>query len=147
GLCLLAESPHLPNLADLTIEFGDFTTAGVRALAASPHRAGLRRLNLHYSVWRDAARRPAPGDALAGPDVGFRLPSLSRHGHSLRAAGAGALAGTENLSEVKELVLLLNALKDEGVIALAVSPYLRGLSSLVLQTNDLTTVAVRELVE
>jgi uncharacterized protein (TIGR02996 family) len=144
GLEMVANSVNLPHLAELSIGFAKFTTNGIQALAASPHRGALRCLSLHRFVWNEATS-PATAAALATPGVRFRLRTLSLQDHELGPAGAVVLAGTENLVEVKELDLLLNGLGDEGVIALARSPHLHGLSSLVLQTNDLTARAVQEL--
>jgi uncharacterized protein (TIGR02996 family) len=146
GLVMVARSPNLPRLGELSVEFAQITTTGVQALATSVQRRALRRVHLDHSRWGGASY-PATADALAAPGVLFRLRSLSLHGHHLGPAGTAVLAETENLAEVKELDLLLNNLCDEGAIALARSPHLRGLSSLVLQTNNLTSRSVRELTD
>jgi uncharacterized protein (TIGR02996 family) len=146
GLEMVGNSPNFTHLAELSIQFADFTTNGLLALTTSPHRTALRRFSLHRFVWQ---RRDSPDTAaaFAAEGVRVRLRSLSLQSHELGSAGAAVLAGTRNLAEVKDLDLMVNRIDDEGAIALARSPHLRGLSSLVLQTNDLTSRSVRELAD
>jgi uncharacterized protein (TIGR02996 family) len=68
GVRLLAASPHLAGVKslDLSMNFG-ITAAGVRALAASPHLAGLEVLNLgDVPMGAEGARALAESPHLAG---------------------------------------------------------------------------------
>src|SRR5206468_1907611 len=138
GLDVLAESTNMPHLAELSIRGCPITTAGVQALANSPHRGALRRLSLACDLSRN--EMPESAAALGGPGVRFRLQALALYGHRLGPAGAAALAAP-HMGELRELDLERNNLDDEGVTALARSPYLRGLSRLNLGSNRLTARA------
>jgi uncharacterized protein (TIGR02996 family) len=146
GLEMIGNSPNLTHLAELSVQFADFTTDGLLALTTSPHRTALRGLALHRLSWQ-GQKSPDTAPAFTAQGVRVHLRSLSLHGLELGPVGAAVLAGTRNLAEVKELDLVLNKLGDEGALALARTPHLRGLSRLVLQTNGLTSRSVQELAD
>jgi uncharacterized protein (TIGR02996 family) len=147
GLRVVSEAASLPNLVEMKLSPGLFTSAGIQALVRSPHRGKLRRLSL--PLWRigDRPTYPPTAELLAEPGVPFRLQSLSLYGHNVKDEGVALLATAPHLAEVKELELTANGIGDPGAAALASSPYLRGLSGLDLLNNRLTSTAVRALVE
>jgi uncharacterized protein (TIGR02996 family) len=146
GLGIVAGSPNLPRLAELSV-YGKLTTAGVQALADSPHLGALRRLSLRFSFGTGAPL--ATASALSSPGAVFRLRALVLTNLPIGPEGAEALAGAAHLGELKELALGSGriGIGDRGAAALARSPHLRGLSRLLLSGNELTADAIRALAD
>jgi len=146
GLPILAEAANLTGLVELSIRGGAFTTAGVRALASSPHLRQLRSLSLQFSN-RPPAEYAGSAQELARADVRLRLHSLTLEQLWTGPAGATALAGAAHLAELRELSFGGNVIGDDGARALAHSPYLRGLAKLDLARNECTPVGLAELAD
>jgi uncharacterized protein (TIGR02996 family) len=138
SLSALLASPHLAGLRGLMLDFyrpipgtKAMSAAGMRALAQCEALSGLRELNL--SGW---ALNP------------FRLRELarSRHFSGLRELDlsdtgfdddmARELAASRHLRNLRMIDLQRNSLGAEGIAALANSPVLRTVTSLVLYNNE-----------
>lgn len=154
----LAAAP-LANLSSLDISDNRIGSAGVRALAASPHLARLAVLIAFRNGIGDAGLTALCRSPLAGSlnvallqnngigDAGIRelaaSPLLARlHGPGLNLSmnaigdgGAAALAGSPHLSRFTELILRENAVGDAGAAALADSPHAANLTYLDLWKN------------
>jgi uncharacterized protein (TIGR02996 family) len=113
GLAALAGSPHAAHLVSLEIQ-GPIDAAGARALVASPHLKRLRDLSLPYTELGDE--------------------------------GARVLAeGLDNLPGLRELNLIGGSIGDEGARALALSAAVARLRFLGLDENEEISEPVQEL--
>lgn len=124
GLAAIAASPYLAALRKLQIDLNDLGPDGVQALANSATVVGLEELIL--------------GDAI-GPSAGMALgrsPYRTDFGQGrardeIGASGAAILAQAQNLAGLTYLDMRSD-IGVEGGRALAASPYLRDLRSLLL---------------
>jgi uncharacterized protein (TIGR02996 family) len=134
----LAACAYLARLTALRIGGykGRIGDEGVRTLVASPHLAGLKRLDLaDCGIEADGVRAVAESLHLAG------LESLDLSGAPLgdpsQAGDEGALllAASPHLSNLRELSLKAHTLGGEGAAALVSSPRLSNLVRLDISYN------------
>jgi hypothetical protein len=116
----LAGEPGLRRITRLTLRGCHVGPDGAKALAGSPHAAGLRYLAISGGGYSAETR--------LGPK------------------GIQALAGSENLSGLTALVVTGQEVGLRGVQALADSPHLAGLRHLDLSGNPFTPAMVAALV-
>jgi len=143
-----------------------FGAPELATLLASPHLAGLRRLDLGlYASWdmvkvvTSAPQRPrlthlylyssrldaAGFRQLAGTDLPS-LASLHLGGtHQMGAPGAKALASAPFLAHLRELILTNNSLGARGMEALAAGPHFRCPARLAVGMNGLGAAGLRAL--
>jgi uncharacterized protein (TIGR02996 family) len=141
---VLADAPRLARLRVLDLYGCALGPTGVRAIATSPHLAGLTELVL--------GDNEEVGDAGAAALDGLssRLSSLARLHLSytrLSNVGARALAGSPCLPGLRILDVGYNLISATGARALADSPHLKGLTCLVLRGNPISRRAGQALVE
>jgi len=136
GAKALANSPHLANLASLTLGNHQIGDAGVKALANSPHLTNLRILELKCNRIGDAGAR-----ALAKSRHLANLRTLNLSENQIRDAGAAALAESPNLANLRTLDLSENQIKHAGAVALAKSPHLTNLRFLNMAGNPIGVLA------
>jgi uncharacterized protein (TIGR02996 family) len=135
----LASAP-LPGLVTLEAIGADLTAGSARRLAASPHLASLRALNLGgNAIGDEGARALAESPHLRGLE---RL-ELARCG--IGPEGARALAASASLSRLRTLRLDSNALGADGVRALAASPHWGELRVLSLSNAQAGAEGLRAL--
>lgn len=124
----LALCPHLRRLTALEVGGNGLAVSGTEALVRSPHLRGLKRLDL-----RSNSLGPGGAAAVAHSNLLAQLEALHLGGNSLDAHAVRTLADAPGLTGVKSLALGGNsAMGDEGVAALASSPYAANLTSLDL---------------
>jgi uncharacterized protein (TIGR02996 family) len=142
-------SAHLPRLELLALcgdwhcDFGD---AGIARLARAdlPALRDLALLNL--SCGEQAARALASSQTLtrlSGLDFGYG----SNNPNLIGAAGAAAIASSENFTHLRRLILDFNGIGDAGVAALASSPRLGAMRYLSLKSASITDVGLRAFAE
>ena len=138
----LAASPHLAKVRSLELGFDRLTSAGAAALAGSPCLRGLRELKLFYCwIGAEGVRALAASPHLA------RLTTLRLPFCDIGTAGAVALAASPHLARLERLDLQDNDIRNEGARALARSPHLTHLTDLNLGSNRLSVAAVQALAE
>lgn len=120
----LAAEPGLQRIARLTLRGSGVGPVGAKALAGSPHAAGLRYL------------------AVSGGGLSGDYSAETRLGPK----GVQALAGSANLAGLTALVVTGQEIGLGGVQALADSPHLAGLRHLDLSGNPFTPAMVAALV-
>jgi uncharacterized protein (TIGR02996 family) len=159
GLGPLLSSPHLAGLHTLRILKGRLDTAEV--LAASPHLARLRRLDVSdngsfyfpdtlglLGDWPQADRLTTlrlsnsviGAEAVSALFTSPRLAGLREmdlSGNVLLDDGLSVLAGCRHLTGLRRLVVTMNGFGADGARALAASPHLRGLHELYIDSNDI----------
>jgi uncharacterized protein (TIGR02996 family) len=96
GVRLLAECPHLRNVAELLLEYHDIHNDGAIALAESRHLRQLATLRLTHNRVATAGVR-----ALVESPWLARLTSLALSGNQLGNAGAHVLAESSRLHEIQ----------------------------------------------
>jgi uncharacterized protein (TIGR02996 family) len=137
----LAHAPALCRATPLRhLKLYDAASAIV-ALAASPHLARLRELDLEHNDLGDE-------EALllaSSPHLGA-VESLLLWSNRIGDAGARALASSPKLPALTRLDLSANAIGDAGALALASSPLLARLALLDLQRNRIGDEGARALV-
>jgi uncharacterized protein (TIGR02996 family) len=140
ALRALAASPHLAKVRSLELHYFRLDAQRLAVLVASPHLGGLRALQLDgCRIGPDGARLLAGSPNLAGLTA-LRL----RHG-DVGPAGAAAFAGSPHLARLEALDLTLNGIADEGLTALAGSPHLANLTDLRVQSNHIGRDGVEAL--
>lgn len=174
GLHILLRSPHLGRLRALDLSFNGLNDSGVRllagcrslakltclylndnvhlsgagmaALAASPHLAALRELDVSANLIGDTGLT-----ALARSRALVRLHALRLRANGIGEAGCAALAVSDLLGRMlrrhRRLDLRHNAIGPAGVAALAASPHLAAAEELDFEKNGLDNAAVVALVE
>jgi uncharacterized protein (TIGR02996 family) len=174
GLHILLRSPHLGRLRALDLSFNGLTDSGVRrlagcrsiaklthlylndnvhlsgagmsALAASPHLAALRELDVSANRIGDTGLT-----ALARSRTLARLHTLRVRANGIGEVGCAALAGSDLLGRMlrrhRRLDLRHNAIGPTGVAALAAALYLAAAEELDFEKNGLDNAAVVALVE
>lgn len=125
----LAEQPFLSRVRYLAIR-GRIGDHGVDALAASPHLAGLVRLNLNSTGMSDK------GAISLARAENLSCTMLALTGNDIGDEGVAALAGSAVLSSVERLYLARNPISDVGVMALAASPHVGQLRKLGINTLE-----------
>jgi hypothetical protein len=164
----LLRSPYLHRLESLNLWNTRFTSAGIEALACA---SGLRSLtDLGLSEESGPTVPPSAVRALAQSahlgklqklsfqccqlgDEGavelaharWRLQRLNLTQCGIGDVGMRALADSPVLTEMKSLVLVHNRIRDEGALALAESPYLTHLENLELRENRISKEARRAI--
>jgi uncharacterized protein (TIGR02996 family) len=162
----IARSPMLAHLSGLYATGQVFRGDELKALLASPHLAGLRRLDLGLYAGLDKIQAiiTAPQHArfthlylydhrldaggyrrFAAADLSS-LKSLYLGGTpEMGAAGTKALAGAAFLGHLQELMLTNNGLGTEGMEALAAGPHFRCPARLRVGHNALGITGLRAL--
>jgi uncharacterized protein (TIGR02996 family) len=139
GGAVLALSPHLARLTALGLRSCYIDVPALRLLLTSPYLAGLRTLDLSGMRLngRAAARVVARSANLAG------LTALDLRGCRIGSRALAALARAPHLAGLRTLRLGgfdpddTNDVGLRGLRALAASPYLKNLTHLDLDTNEL----------
>jgi uncharacterized protein (TIGR02996 family) len=140
GIQPLAASPHLAGLKHLEIRYHYFGDAGAAALAASRHLTELVTLNL------DSCRiGPEGAEALAASRRLRSLTGLSLFCNKIGPRGATALAASRLLGRLTSLDLTACEVGDGGARALAASAGLKRLGVLVLRDNGIGPEGARAL--
>jgi uncharacterized protein (TIGR02996 family) len=137
----LAGSSWLGQLEELNLRNAPLLgVGGVRALARSPHLAGLRVLLLHYgALGNEAIARLAESTRLAG------LVELYLSGNDLADAGAIALGQSAAFPRLTDLDLRDNQIGDAGAQALAHHAAGASISTLYLVNNHIHTEGAEAL--
>src|SRR5262249_52108253 len=115
---------------------------GMAALAAAPHLAGLRELELCIHQLGDEGAR-----ALAGSAHLHNLSVLRLSSCRIRDPGAAALANSAVLASVTHLNLRYNDITSGGALALAQSPHLDRLQVLEMDAEALVQPVLAALWE
>lgn len=123
----LADSPHLAGLRGLCLSSGAVSEEGCRTLAASPHLARLTELELSGNPFGDAGATALVG----GPQLA-NLRCLGLQECQLGPGAGLALAHSSQLARLQTLLLDWNALGDDGIRELAASHTLTDLTALSL---------------
>jgi uncharacterized protein (TIGR02996 family) len=126
GAFALAAAP-LGRLRKLRLRGGQIGPDGVEALVESPYLASLETLDLSGRYVSTPSGAPGQSTSGAAPNIGD--------------AGVVRLARCPGSEKLRVLVLVMNHLGDEGVRALAESPYLAGLQALHLEQGPPASVA------
>jgi uncharacterized protein (TIGR02996 family) len=142
----LAACPALANLTSLDVsqcsDGREFRHAGMYALAASPHLAGLRELRLGQTEPTARGVRE-----LVNSTTMTNLRSLDLHSNHLGPQAGMMLAGAENLKGLVCLRLDHNKIGDKAAAAIALSPHLTGLAVLELMRANLGDKAGKAFLE
>lgn len=137
GLRALVASPHLANLKALFLGWNGLGDEGVQTLATAPNLGQLEALDLAGNGLTAAAVK-----ALAESAVLARLSYLDLTANdALGSAAAQELANWAHANQLKGLKLSRCHLGDEGVLALAMSDRLAGLTKLDVGSNGLTAAS------
>jgi uncharacterized protein (TIGR02996 family) len=129
----MARSPFLGRLLELNLgNNSGLTPAGVRALADSPHLAGMNALLLHYNPLGNVAVA-----SLARSHGLGKLRELYLSGTEVGDAGVVALAGQGRLPELIDLDLRDNQVGDPGARSLAHNNNLEQLRTIWLVNNQI----------
>jgi Leucine-rich repeat (LRR) protein len=137
GFTALLSSTRLVKLHSLTACMSAKGAAGI--YAAKPAQARLTSLKITpYFSMKDFRQQGA--EALAESVCLSNLKKLSIGAkHSIYEAGAKAIAGSRIFSELQELEIKDDLIRDEGAIAIASSPNLTKLRALALPENAIGT--------
>ena len=134
------QSPLLSRLCALTIHASHAGEPLARAVAASEHLGGLKRLDLSRNRFEhDAAVHLAASASLAG------LEKLDLRENELGEGGARALAASRHFGSLRDLELRGNRLRPVGAEALATSDRLPSLERLGLANNDIGSPQISTL--
>jgi uncharacterized protein (TIGR02996 family) len=109
----LAGSPHLAGLVALELPHCSLSDVSARALAASPHLTNLRHLDLAANHFSDTAAQE-----LADAPLLAKLLTLNLRNNKIGDAGAKALAASPHLTELRQLDLRWNEVGPDGAAAL-----------------------------
>ncbi len=127
GMQVLAAAPNLASLRVLEVAFCEIGDVGVSALAASPYLRSLRELDLHANPFTSMGVQ-----ALA------MSPNLSTM-ESLNLGHTGSPVGRQRLFFSTHFPYLCppGKLTEDGILALAASPYLTNLRTLSLSYQNI----------
>ena len=142
GARALAGSPHVAGLRTLVLPCHRLGPSGTRALVESPHLAALEDLDLGSNGIGDQGAR-----ALAAAAGLQTLRGLDLWANGITAEGARALARSPHLAGLTRLDLACNAIGASGARAFADSPHLRALKQLDLACADIGPAGGRALAE
>jgi uncharacterized protein (TIGR02996 family) len=127
GVPALAACPHLARLRGLDLSYSQLSSNGVQALLVSEHLTGLTALNLACNAIGDAGAR-----ALAGSPLLARLTTLDLSSNAIGAAGVrllaaalGRLAASDDGLRLRTLRLAGNRLSGGAKHLVRSSPLLR----------------------
>jgi uncharacterized protein (TIGR02996 family) len=140
GLEELFRSPHLANLAQLTVGVQNIGPTGFATLGAA-NLPGLTKLELNGLGMDDQGAR-----AFAAGANFPRLTHLSLRDNIIGSDGVEALASSPGLAGLVVLDLFGNPVGDRGATALAESPYLPRLASLELYQNSIGIAGASALI-
>ncbi len=127
----LATSPHVAGLRELVLSGAKMLAGGLREVCASPHLAGLTRLELARNDLGDLA-----AEALAGSPHLKNLRSLDLSSNGLTATGIGRLARWEGAARLEVLKILEYEGADDAARAFAEGDW-RSLHTLTLDLHDM----------
>jgi uncharacterized protein (TIGR02996 family) len=133
GAQLLAQSPHLGNLADLRLPAQNLTATGIVALVESAWLPQVQRLICEFNQLDDTG-----GTALASVRW-TRLRHLGLRRCGLTDTTAFALAQTSSLATLRRLELFGNHIGNLGALALGEAPAAQSLDLLDLSDNNINT--------
>jgi len=149
----LAACPQLLQTTGLWLPFNDLDSVDAATLAASPNLHRLRLLNLSHNriaalgicaiavgglsfelrhLWLTGNNLGDAGVSALGESL-WPLESLRLGSNGITDAGVLALLDQAEIASLKLLHLSNNPITDRGALALASSPYLDGLSSLIVK--------------
>jgi uncharacterized protein (TIGR02996 family) len=132
----IADCPYLAGLEELAIPYANIRAEGAAALASSPLLGHLRVFELPSCGSGDEAVA-ALAEAVTG-----RLRVLNLAGNGLTAVGLRSLAGSPNLTGLREMDLQYNQLGAEGLAELVASPAIAGLERLHLSGTGIGAAEV-----
>jgi hypothetical protein len=132
----IVASPHLSNLTTLELGQNHIGPDGAQAIAASPH---MGRLSALYLV--QCHTGPEGALALARSPHMRQLTALNVRQNKLGDAGVAALSQLH----LEELYAGHNEIGDVGLAALCAADRLRGMHTLVLDRNAITSEGVAAL--
>lgn len=134
GLIALARSPHTGTLRELELE-GDFWDEGIEAIADSDHLR-LRKLNLSYGLTNTSIQH------LSRAKFGPTLEDLNLNGVNIQDRELMQLIDSPSLTALTVLRATngygRSGVRGEALIALAASPRLAQLRTLVLSNHPLS---------
>lgn len=136
GLRALADSPHFAGLTALDVSGNDVGEGGVRAVVASRSMARLRSFRVNHNLIGDGGAAALAGSALLARALKDGH-ALELRGNVIGPAGAAALAACPALAACTALDLSDNYLGDAGLAALLRSPHLGKLKTLRLARNQI----------
>ncbi len=113
----IGASPHLANLARLTLKFCKIDAAAAAAIASSPHLARLTDLDLGFNHMRDAG----VGAMLSAWGL-TALKRLDLTRNDITDEGAKLLAASPAIARLESLNVHGNKIGDDGAVALALTP-------------------------
>lgn len=138
----IAHSPHLAGLTELDLNDNPFGPGGAAALASSPNLRSLESLELG-----NCAIGPDGTGALAHSGLLQTVRRLNLASNGIGSEGLRALVASPHLGNLRALFLGWNGLGDDGARALATAPNLGQLEALDLAGNRLTAAGVKALAE
>lgn len=141
GMRALARSPLLEKVQRLLLWGNSIGNTGLAHLVRGPYLQHIEELYLNENGLSMRGAR-----ALAQWEPLNRIRTLSIWRNRLRPRG-GAILASAPMSQMRMLLLSMNNISDEGVIALASNPTLRNLHSLDLSRNRITDQGVAELLD
>jgi Ran GTPase-activating protein (RanGAP) involved in mRNA processing and transport len=140
GARAIAESPHLAGVTEMDLAGNDINDAGIRAVACSGTMTRLHTLRMDRNPIGDAGVAAMVESTLMRRMLA-RCPHLDLRANAIGPVGADVLADAPDLAQVAGLDLDKNYLGDRGVMALAGSGRLTSLRTLRLSRNQVTDSA------
>lgn len=134
GMRALAESPHTAGLHTLDVSGNAVTDVGVRAVAESKSLSRLHTFRVFANPIGDAGVAALVESPLLGRLLA-KAPVLDLRDNMVSAAGAVEIASSPHVVAVERLNLSGNWLGDAGLLALAESPHLGRLRRLAVGRN------------
>lgn len=138
----LAASPHLARLRRLELPRDSIDRESARFLGSSPYLGALRSLDVSLNPLEDAGLRVLLESPSLGP-----LETLNVNGCELTEAGAEFLAECSRLESLTFLHVGNNDFGPQGAAALAATPVLQNLQGLDVHENGLLDEGLRILAE
>lgn len=135
-LAMLGACPHVFGVPHVNLSHNGLTAEAVAALAACPHLARVRSLDLYGGPGGANVNAQAVA-ALATSPHAVGLTRLNLDNNWLPPEAAAAIAASTHFAGLTELSLWRNRVGTAGARALASSPFLARLTRLVLANNDI----------
>ena len=142
-LTTLANSEHLAHLKRLDLDFSDLGPRGISALSQSPHLRQLTHLKLRYcGIGSDELRILAESPNISD------LTHLDLSANPLDNQSCHILSTSPSFSNLTHLALgSIDAIDDDGIIDITLSPHLNNLESLDLSSDRVGDIAAWAIAE